>query len=98
MTGYSKQWWKKLTHRSASRTLLWEGVEEMIPSQFAPERMQQIMDEVTREHNRTNRWFETTRISVSLAQSQVEPLGTALGDKRERTPVSGCTSVIGISL
>ena len=98
------QWWKKLPHRGASRTLLWEGVEEMIPSQFAlesilesdvyaravkhimlssrtaeqfhkwadtfrkpmsetigyrmglsPERMQQIIDEVTREHNRTNR-------------------------------------------
>lgn len=98
------QWWKKLPHRGASRVLLWENVEEMIPSQFtlerilasdvyasavkyimlgtrtaeqfhkwadtfrkpmsetigyrmglSPERMQQIIDEVTREHNRTNR-------------------------------------------
>ena len=33
-----------------------------------------------------------------LAQSQVRPLDTALGGKRERTPVSRCQSVIGISI
>ena len=26
------------------------------------------------------------------------PLDTALGGKRERTPISGCKSVVGISL
>lgn len=99
-----RQWWKKLPHRGASRVLLWENVEEMIPSQFTLERilasdvyasavkyimlgtrtaerfhewantfrkpmsetlgyrmglssekMQQIIDEVTREHNSTTR-------------------------------------------
>ena len=98
-----RQWWKKLPHRGASRDLLWENVEEMIPPQFTlecilesdvyasavkyimlgtrtaeqfhkwvdtfrrpisetlgyrmglpPERMQQIIDEVTKEHNRPN--------------------------------------------
>ena len=98
------QWWKKLPHRGASRVLLWENVEEMIPSQFtlerilasdvyasavkyimlgtrtveqfhkwvdtfrrpisetlgyrmglSPENMQQIIDEVIKEHNCTNR-------------------------------------------
>lgn len=99
-----RQWWKKLPHRGASRVLLWENVEEIIPSQFtlenilasdvyanavkyimlgtrtaeqfhkwadtfrkpmsetigyrmwlSPEQMQQIIDEVKAEHNRTNR-------------------------------------------
>ncbi|MCY3740347.1 MAG: hypothetical protein OXH00_04950 [Candidatus Poribacteria bacterium] len=33
------QWWKKLPYRGASRVLLWENVEEMIPSQFTLERI-----------------------------------------------------------
>ena len=33
-----------------------------------------------------------------LAQSQVRPLDTSLGDKRERTTVSGRKSVVGISI
>ena len=33
-----------------------------------------------------------------LAQSQVRPLGASLGGKRERTPVSGRKSIVGISI
>ena len=81
------QWWKKLPHRGASRALLWEGVEEMIPSQFALERIlesdvyaravKHIMLS-SRTAEQFHKWFDTFRRPMS------ETLGYRMGLSSER--------------
>ena len=82
-----RQWWKKLPHRGASRVLLWENMEEAIPSQFTLERI--LVSDVyasavkyimlgTRTAEEFHKWVDTFRKPIS------ETLGYRMGLSPER--------------